>query len=176
MCTPAYLSAPLGVNYTKAGFILTAQAFFQRSLTNVHFCFWGHDERLTDSTKMLPTEQHRCTSWKKFNFKSVSRWWHTIPLVWKRQGNFKGELVVAAILPSRMEVSYCTYGFFRSQARQANVSCLSHVDLNHTRRNGYRAVNHTVTIMCVDCAECLRQIRRYNDSTPYVTVNMATTP
>ena len=30
------------------------------------------------------------------------------------QGNLKGESVVAAILPSLMEVSYCTAGFFRS--------------------------------------------------------------
>ena len=30
------------------------------------------------------------------------------------QGNLKGESVVAAILPSRMEVSYCTSGFFHS--------------------------------------------------------------
>ena len=28
------------------------------------------------------------------------------------QGNLKGESVVAAILPSRMKVSYCTSGFF----------------------------------------------------------------
>ena len=30
------------------------------------------------------------------------------------QGNLKGESVLAAILPSHMEVSYCTSGFFRS--------------------------------------------------------------
>ena len=30
------------------------------------------------------------------------------------QGNLKGESVVAAILLSRMEASYCTSGFFRS--------------------------------------------------------------
>ena len=30
------------------------------------------------------------------------------------QGNLKGESVVAAILPSRMEISYCTSGFFHS--------------------------------------------------------------
>ena len=30
------------------------------------------------------------------------------------QGNLKGDSVVAAILPSRMEVSYCTAGFFFS--------------------------------------------------------------
>ena len=35
------------------------------------------------------------------------------------QGNLKGESVVAAILPSRMETSYCTSGFFCSyKARQ----------------------------------------------------------
>ena len=28
------------------------------------------------------------------------------------QGNLKGESVVVAILPSHMEVSYCTSGFF----------------------------------------------------------------
>ena len=33
------------------------------------------------------------------------------------QGSLKGESVVAAILSSRMEQSYCTSGFFRFQAR-----------------------------------------------------------
>ena len=50
------------------------------------------------------------------------------------QGNLKGESVVAATLQLCMEVSYCTSGFFCSQARQAillNMSCLSCVDLNH---------------------------------------------
>ena len=32
----------------------------------------------------------------------------------KDRGNLKGEPVVAAILPSRMEVSYCTSGYFHS--------------------------------------------------------------
>ena len=32
----------------------------------------------------------------------------------KNQGNLKGEFVVAAILPSRMEVTYYTSGFVRS--------------------------------------------------------------
>ena len=31
-----------------------------------------------------------------------------------RQGNLKGRFVVLAILPSRMEVSYYTSGFFHS--------------------------------------------------------------
>ena len=34
--------------------------------------------------------------------------------VCQKQGNLKGESVVVAILPSCMEVSYCTSGFFRS--------------------------------------------------------------
>ena len=34
--------------------------------------------------------------------------------LWKYQGNLKGESVVATILLSCMEVSYCTSGFFRS--------------------------------------------------------------
>ena len=34
--------------------------------------------------------------------------------VYMYQGNFKGESVVAAILPSRMKGSYCASGFFRS--------------------------------------------------------------
>ena len=34
--------------------------------------------------------------------------------VGENQGNLKGESVVTAILPSRMEVSYGTSGFFRS--------------------------------------------------------------
>ena len=32
--------------------------------------------------------------------------------LWDNQGNLNGESVVAAILPSRMDVSYCTSGFF----------------------------------------------------------------
>ena len=36
---------------------------------------------------------------------------------WTYQGSLKGESVVAAILSSRMEQSYCTSGFFRFQAR-----------------------------------------------------------
>ena len=50
------------------------------------------------------------------------------------QGNLKGESVVAAILPSCMEMSYCTSGFFHSSACQAIsliMSCLFRVDLNH---------------------------------------------
>ena len=38
-------------------------------------------------------------------------------IVWLVQGSLKGESVVAAILSSRMEQSYCTSGFFRFQAR-----------------------------------------------------------
>ena len=34
--------------------------------------------------------------------------------LWSMQGNFKGESVVAAIFPSSMQVSFCTYRFFRS--------------------------------------------------------------
>ena len=52
------------------------------------------------------------------------------------QGNLKGESVVAAILPSRMEVRYCTSGFVRSYVCQAisiSVSYLSSVDLHHAR-------------------------------------------
>ena len=39
------------------------------------------------------------------------------PTLRKFQGSLKGESVVAAILSSRMEQSYCTSGFFRFQAR-----------------------------------------------------------
>ena len=94
----------------------------------------------------------------------------------KTQGNLKGESVVAAILPSRMVVHYCTSGFFRSEARQASVSCLSCVVFKSRTHNDYRMVNHTVTIMCTDCAECSCQIRRYNNSPPCVTFNMAAAP
>ena len=42
--------------------------------------------------------------------------WFSVDLknIGKNQGNLKGESVVAAILPSCMEASYCTSGFFRS--------------------------------------------------------------
>ena len=41
---------------------------------------------------------------------------------------------------------------------------------------GYCRANHAVTIMCTDSAEWSRQIRRCNNSPPYMTVNMATAP
>ena len=63
-------------------------------------------------------------------FKIVKTWWkhgvRKIKLLLLRnftcgmhlcQGSLKGESVVAAILLSRMEQSYCTSGFFRFQAR-----------------------------------------------------------
>ena len=37
----------------------------------------------------------------------------------RNQGNLKGESVMVAILPSRMEASYCISGFFCSLAHQA---------------------------------------------------------
>ena len=42
--------------------------------------------------------------------------WYCIWMICS-QGSLKGESVVAAILSSRMEQSYCTSGFFRFQAR-----------------------------------------------------------
>ena len=48
--------------------------------------------------------------------------------------------------------------------------------LKSRTHNGYCAVNHAITIMCADRAECSRHIRRYNNSPPYVTVNMAAAP
>ena len=57
-------------------------------------------------------------------------------LISVNQGNLKREPVTAAILLSRMEVSYCTSGFVRREARQAislRVCCLSRLDLNHVR-------------------------------------------
>ena len=41
---------------------------------------------------------------------------------------------------------------------------------------GYCTVNHAVTIMCPDRAEWLRQILRYNNSSPYMTGNTAAAP
>ena len=38
--------------------------------------------------------------------------------VYTKQGNLKGESVVAAIMPLCMEASYCTSRFLRSYARQ----------------------------------------------------------
>ena len=55
------------------------------------------------------------------------------------------------------------------------MRCPSCVDLNHAYIIGYRAVNHWVTIICADRAEWSRQIWRYINSPPYVTVNMGQT-
>ena len=91
------------------------------------------------------------------------------------QGNLKGESVVAAILPSRMEVSYCTSGFFR-QTNFAKRELPFPRGFKSRTHIGYRALKHTATIMCADRAKLSRQIRRYNNSPPYVTVNMAAAP
>ena len=48
------------------------------------------------------------------NFAEITKF---LKLLCFSQGSLKGESVVAAILPSRMEQSYCTSGFFRFQAR-----------------------------------------------------------
>ena len=56
------------------------------------------------------------------------------------QGNLKEESVVAAILSSRMEASYCTTGFFRSKARQTislSYSCLfTHIGYRRVKTRG----------------------------------------
>ena len=66
------------------------------------------------------------------------------------QGNLKGGSVVAAILRSRLEVSYCTSGFF--VAKPANNFVKREFPflsgLKSRTHVGYRAVNHAVTIMC----------------------------
>ena len=53
----------------------------------------------------LAVSNLRCCMW-------FEKYMHGV--VWWNQGNLKGESVVAAILPSRMEVGYCTFGFFHS--------------------------------------------------------------
>ena len=61
--------------------------------------------------------------------------------VYSFQGSLKGESVVAAILSSRMEQSYCTSGFFRFQARfltsSAPILTITHYlrTLFHPTRN-----------------------------------------
>ena len=51
----------------------------------------------------------------KANCQLILFFLYNLPVVIKIiQGNLKGESVVVAILPSCMEVSYCTSGFFHS--------------------------------------------------------------
>ena len=73
----------------------------------------------------------------------------------KNQGNLKGESVVAAILPSRMEVSYCTSGFFVAKPPNNFVKrgLPFPRELKSHMHTGYRAVNHMVLILCADCDE-----------------------
>ena len=82
------------------------------------------------------------------------------------QGHLKGESVVVAILLSRMEVSYCTSGFF-SELSPPNNFVKRELPFPRglkSRTNiGYRA-------------EWSRKIRRYNNPPPYVTGNMADAP
>ena len=87
---------------------------------------------------------------------------------------FMGESVAAAILLSRMEQSYYTSGFFVSKpVMQAWVAFLTWTKSRvHV---GYLAVNH-VTIMRAARVEWLHQIRRYKNSLPFVTADMAAAP
>ena len=95
-----------------------------------------------------------CTSLKR----QLCIWWHYWGLwwVWHKVSEwngvfsrkFKGESVVVAILPSHMEVSYCTSGFFGSGGIEKSHSCkwakwiqwhaLPHIQQSTQQRNkGY---------------------------------------
>ena len=96
------------------------------------------------------------------------------------QGNLKGESAVVAILPSRMEVSYCTSGFVRSKARQA-ILIKRELPFQHglTSRSAWCKSAYGLSrgeSRGNDNVRRLRQIRRYNNSPPYVAVNMAAAP
>ena len=70
------------------------------------------------------------------------------------QGILEGESLVADILSSRMEASYCTSGFF--VVRPANLELPFPRVLKsrtHNRHIGYRALNLAETIMCANRAE-----------------------
>ena len=62
-----------------------------------------------------------------------------LSVMWQMWGFVKeGESAVAAILPSHMEISYCTFGFCCSKASQVILLSLCHchiscMDLNQAR-------------------------------------------
>ena len=72
------------------------------------------------------------------------------------QWNLKGESIVAAILPLRMEVSHCSSGFFL-QLSPPNNSVKCELPFPRGLRSpthiGYCAANHKVVMMCADCSE-----------------------
>ena len=90
----------------------------------------------------------------------MSKNWCSFPF-WSRK--FKRGSVMAAIVPSRMEVSY--YYFFRIYLSPPNF-VKRELPFPHGLKSrthiGYLAVDHAVTVMCADRAEWSRQIRRYS--------------
>ena len=79
--------------------------------------------------------------------------------MWPNQGNLKGESVVAAIMLSRMDVSYYTFGFFRSYDRQAillSVCCLSCVTyITHAFR--LSCSKHAAMVSYANCVKMIAQ-------------------
>ena len=77
------------------------------------------------------------------------------------QGYSRGKFVAAAILPLRIEQSYCTSNYFFVSKPANQVELPFPCGQNHARI-GCHGVNHAVTII---------QIQRYvyNNSPPYVT-------
>ena len=87
----------------------------------------------------------------------------------------RGNRLWWAILLSSM--SYCNTGFFVAKPPSnfiKRVAFLGWTSILHAFRltHGKQAA----TIICAYCAKWLRQIRRYNNSPPYVTVKMGTAP
>ena len=87
------------------------------------------------------------------------------------QGNFKGESVVMAILPSSMEASYCTSGFFFFLKLSLPSNFVKRVlpfsrGLKSCTHLGYCVLKYAAMILCADRAEWPHQIWRYNTSIP----------
>ena len=67
------------------------------ALSHAHFRFWGHDRPSNRSiSKRYPRSDAAPWVGKKFNFKSVSRSWHRIPLVVRKRWVWIETLMVTA--------------------------------------------------------------------------------
>ena len=99
---------------------------------------------------------NNCADWIKIRWDVQERYTialqHAFGMHCCSQGNLKWESIVAAILPSHMEDFFAANpGFLPSNFVKHELPFLR--GLKSRRHIGYLALNHVVTIMCVDCTK-----------------------
>ena len=100
-------------------------------------------------------------SWQTYPLNEEPEWWY--------QGNLKGNLLWRLSCRHVWRWVIVPPFFFSLLSLPSKCELPFPRGLKSCTHNGYRVVNHAVTIMCADRAKCSRQIRRYNNSHPYVT-------